>query len=388
MKKISSFVLAMLMFFVIGNAYAAPPFWVGSVYNDSLVGKVPNVMTFDWASSGSGNAQGGNSLALGKKFTFRYQSYLNGLNEPNGQTIVFPGLNVSFEYTAVAEIPMEVAAYDSVTRNYIFKTLPGGKFYIYHDGQPNAHVPSGLGFDDGDLAASCTIDADQYISLVFVTSTMAIGSTSLNGQVLSSDSNYLDSAPAIFSFRFESTVNFPPLDSKTSAFFSSRAGQGNLPTYNVTASDLALKVDASSKFGPTSTPPEITVTKTCTDAAAYGKPITFSAKIKNTGLEPLKDIICKDDPDVALIGVPTTLDLNQEVTVTGSYMPISVPSTDTLTCTGTGIYSDTTVSASNSATCTVNLTTDLTVEKRCVDAPKPGARSSLWPQSPIAVMNL
>ncbi|CAG1016682.1 partial Serine-aspartate repeat-containing protein F, partial [Anaerolineales bacterium] len=378
MKRQLILFLFTLMLFVISTAYAAsPPFWVGSVYNDSLATKVPNVMNFDWSSSGSGNAQGlapaGKTLTIGQTFTFRYQSYLFALNAPNGSEVTFPGLNSSFEYTLVAQMQMVVTAYDATTKNYIFKTLPGGQFFIYHDSQRNADVTTGFGFDDGTLAVSGTIDADQFISLVFLSSTTAVGSSQLNGQVLAVDSTYLDPAPPIVSFRFESTVNFPPLDSTTSAYFAGRAGEGNLQTYTVLTNDLALKVDASSKFGVTTAPPEISVTKTCTDAPAYGQPITFSAKVKNTGIEPLNNITCTDDPPTTLTGVPTSLDPGQEVTVTGSYMPTSVPSTDTLTCSGIGATSGTTVTASSSATCTVILSTDLTVEKRCVAAPQPGA---------------
>jgi len=365
--------LVVLMLFVVGAAYGQSTFWVGSVYNDELGAKVPEVMNFDWASSGSGNAQGGKSLALGQTFTFRYQSYLFRLNNAAGQVVDFPGLNTRFEYTAVAEIPMVVAAYDAASGSYIFKTLQGGRFYLYHDSQSNAVVSSGYGFDDGDLVVSVTIDADQFVSLVFTSPTQAIGSTILNGQVLSADAAYLEPAPPIVSFRFESTVNFPPLESATTAYFAGRAGQGNLATYQVTASDLALKVDASSKFMVSDLRPGISVAKTCADASAYGQPITFSAKVKNTGTEPLTNITCVDIPPAALTGVPSSLDPGQEVTVTGSYMPTSIPSTDTLTCSGTGATSGTIVSASSSATCTVNLMTDLTVEKQCVDAPQPGA---------------
>ncbi len=146
-----------LMLFVIGTAYAAQPtYWVGSVYNDTLGTKVPNVMNFDWSSSGSGNAEGigppGKALAPGQTFMFRYQSSLSALNAPDGQVITFPGLNTNFEYTIVAQIPMTVVSYDATNRLYFFKTLSGGKFFIYHDAQPNANVPSGSGFDDGELA--------------------------------------------------------------------------------------------------------------------------------------------------------------------------------------------------------------------------------------------
>ena len=50
-------------------------------------------------------------------------------------------------------------------------------------------------------------------------------------------------------------------------------------------------------------------------------------------------------------GVPTSLLSGQSVTISGSYIPTSNPSTDTITCRGTGEFTKIPVSASASATC-------------------------------------
>jgi hypothetical protein len=49
-------------------------------------------------------------------------------------------------------------------------------------------------------------------------------------------------------FSFEGTLNIPPLDSTTAAFFSGRGVEGNFSTFTVGADDLPFKVDGSSKF--------------------------------------------------------------------------------------------------------------------------------------------
>lgn len=254
MKKMR-WLLAWLVLFCLGltNAYGQQ-FWEGSVYNDTLATMVPGVVNFDWSSSGSGVAEGlapaGSPLVVGQEFTMRYQSYLVKLEDVAGQPINFPGLNTAFEYTVVAEIPQKIAAFiPGTTQISVFSTLPGGRFFIYHDSEPNNNVLSGLGFDDGDLVASGVIDAGVATSLTYISATnQAIGSTTLTGAVSYANPQFIDPALNIVSLRLETTVNFPPLESTTTNFFVSRPGEGNLDPYAVQTDDLLLKLDASSKF--------------------------------------------------------------------------------------------------------------------------------------------
>ena len=254
MKKMR-WLLAWLVLFCLGltNAYGQQ-FWEGSVYNDTLATMVPGVVNFDWSSSGSGVAEGlapaGSPLVVGQEFTMRYQSYLVKLEDVAGQPINFPGLNTAFEYTVVAEIPQKIAAFiPGTTQISVFSTLPGGRFFIYHDSEPNNNVLSGLGFDDGDLVASGVIDAGVATSLTYLSATnQAIGSTTLTGAVSYANPQFIDPALNIVSLRLETTVNFPPLESTTTNFFVSRPGEGNLDPYAVQTDDLLLKLDASSKF--------------------------------------------------------------------------------------------------------------------------------------------
>ena len=99
--------------------------------------------------------------------------------------------------------------------------------------------------------------------------------------------------------------------------------------------------------------PGITVAKSCTDASVFGQPINFSAVITNTGNETLNNITCSDDKAGTLIVPTPSLAPGASTTVTGSYVPTTSPSTNTLTCTGTGEISNLSVSNSSSATCKV-----------------------------------
>lgn len=115
-----------------GNAHGQQ-FWVGSVYNPTLGEFVHNVQVFDWASSGSGVAEGmgpaGSELAVGDEFLFRYQSFLVRFEDDQAFPVAFPGLNEDFEFTVVAQIPEVVQVYvPGANPTVIFSTLPGVSF--------------------------------------------------------------------------------------------------------------------------------------------------------------------------------------------------------------------------------------------------------------------
>ena len=101
--------------------------------------------------------------------------------------------------------------------------------------------------------------------------------------------------------------------------------------------------------GPSSA--SISLVKSCTDASGPGEPILFSATLANTGEDNIINITCEDVPPATLTGVPTTLLYGQSATITGSYVPTTNPSTDTITCNGTGQSTFIPVTASASATC-------------------------------------
>ena len=239
----------------IGTGHAET-FWTGTVF-DGTGGSISNVLNFDWSSSGSGAAQGvgptGSPLTPGQSFTFRYESYLFAITDPNGQTIPSPDLNSKFEFTVVAQFPEEVVSVTPASPTIstaTFKTLPGGVFYIYNDTHPNSNVPNGSGFDDGTLVAKGTIDPGQFSTFTSISSNgiTGIGSTILYGKVTYVNPAFLIPTN-ITGIRFEGTLNYPPLDSATGAFFAGRTGEGNLdPPYTVASNDLMLKVDGSSKF--------------------------------------------------------------------------------------------------------------------------------------------
>jgi hypothetical protein len=246
MKKLIFVMLLSLILFGIGTAQA--DFWTGSVWNNDTDAFVPNVMGFDWSSSGSGVAIGlgpfGTPFPDNTPFTFLYQAALVGLTDPIGQPIAFPGLNTTFEYTVAAIIPETGRLIDlgGGLIQGVFTTQLGGIWAIFNDEPDDAVVASGDGFVDGTLVASGTINPGQISTFLANTNTGdGIGSAILEGLVDFADPAFLDIASIILDFRFEGTLNYPPLDSTTTCFFCPGG-------YVIQPNDLPLKVDGSSKF--------------------------------------------------------------------------------------------------------------------------------------------
>lgn len=253
MKKITGLIAGLLL---IATTTCAQAFWTGSIYDNATDSMVSGVMGLDWSSSGSGLATGlgpaGTPLTTGTTFDFLYQASLVGVTGPTGQPVSLPGLSTAFEYTVVAKIPETVLfPATNIPGTNIFATTSGGTFAIYNQAAPNSNVAAGTGFNDGTLVASGTINANQ-ISTFTVTGAggIGIGSTVLEGLVLFVDPLFFNPASFIMDFRFEGTLNYPPLDSATVNFFDGNDGFAVTP---VTANDINFKVDGSSKF---STVPE------------------------------------------------------------------------------------------------------------------------------------
>ena len=245
--------LVLSLVFGLGTAYAVGYDWTGSV-NDGLDNWAHNVRTFDWAESGSGMADGYVNV-VDDDFTFKYQAFLVGLGDPNGNDVDFDGLNDLFEYTIVAEIPERVKSLTDIPGEGtlgVFEILPGSVWYMYHDDDPNADVPSGMGFDDGTLVASGSFALGETSSFLAESDVEGQGSINIEGWVNYVNEAYLtsDDIKLVFDIHFDSNLNIPEGTSATDAFFLGRAGEGNLdPNYFTGADDqLLFKVDASHTF--------------------------------------------------------------------------------------------------------------------------------------------
>ncbi|MBJ6723708.1 SdrD B-like domain-containing protein [Geomesophilobacter sediminis] len=112
------------------------------------------------------------------------------------------------------------------------------------------------------------------------------------------------------------------------------------------------------------TAPSLTLTESCSNASAPGQPIGISGLLTNTGNESLAGFNCTDSQGAVLTGVPTTLAPGASATLTGSYVPTSGTSTDTISCTASGSLSASAVSANSNATCGVNAQACVSIKKQ------------------------
>lgn len=240
--------------------------WVGSVTAPGEGGGgtdlvINNVQEFDWSSAGSGVAVGlanPANITVGKQFDFLYQARLNAMLDPNGNSVLTPGMNTNWEYTLVAKIREEIIDVNVADSTAKFKVIAPNSWFIYFDSVANSSTLTGVGFDDGTLAASGTWRLGDESSFdAVVPGGAGIGNFALNGLVTSVSSVYFDPAllpngdPFIVDIDFFGTLQRfaggTVGNSNTTSFFTNGSAT-DYPTYVVTVDDLLFKTDANSTF--------------------------------------------------------------------------------------------------------------------------------------------
>jgi exosortase sorting signal-containing protein len=120
------------------------------------------------------------------------------------------------------------------------------------------------------------------------------------------------------------------------------------------------------------TSPKLALTKACTAVlnAQGSATVSFTATLTNTGNENLNQITCADSPVVTLTGVPSSLAVGASAVITGSYSSTTPsPFSDTLSCSGKGVVSGTTVPIQQTASCSVTCSPSISVTKTCTNPP-------------------
>ncbi|WP_429885931.1 flocculation-associated PEP-CTERM protein PepA [Geoalkalibacter halelectricus] len=262
MKKIFA-ALTLVLMFSATSAMAFTMDWVGSVRSGPGEEWVDNVYEFDWSSAGSGAVvpTGDNPFSftnpeVGQTLDFLYQAQLVALTGPAGEVIGWPGLNTTFEVTFVAVLPEMITSVSPVPGDFSIEltTLGGGVWYMYIDHVRNAHVPSGMGFDDGHLIASGTWLPGYVTEFTATDIGEGIGSFQIGGLVNFADDDFIDpvyfpdGSQLLYDIMIGGTANQPAGTSTTSAFFGSRAGEGNLDVYAIEDVIQLFKVDGHHTF--------------------------------------------------------------------------------------------------------------------------------------------
>ncbi|GFO66918.1 hypothetical protein GMLC_04970 [Geomonas limicola] len=145
------------------------------------------------------------------------------------------------------------------------------------------------------------------------------------------------------------------------------AGSGSLDTVTCSATgalDQAGVSASSSASCGILTAPALTVTASCASAPVPGLPVTVSAVLTNAGNETLAGFSCTDSQGASLSGIPTLLLPGASATVTGSYLPASATSSETISCSARGTINGVTVSADSSTSCGTDGTVCIKVKKQ------------------------
>jgi hypothetical protein len=254
----------------LGLVFAASSAQAFTLQNGAGVTYASNVNSLDWNSTGSGVAKGianGVALTQGNPFNFLYQANLSSVN---GQTTgnfrgnldsTADGVandSSAFEFTIVAKLSeyVKTSSADPVNKTVsatfgLQNIVGANKVAIFYDTKANAFTSAGTGFDDGIMVALLTVDPATTLS-TFTTNVVTgsgLGSTKMTASIIESgdfiDQKYLKGLTNV-SFKFDSNLNLPALDSMTSSFHSGAGGNTALfPAYGVQPNDLVFKVDGA-----------------------------------------------------------------------------------------------------------------------------------------------
>ena len=275
------------------------------------------IRAFDWAP-GNSLAVSSVPLTVGDTFQLDYQATLADLIDPNSNSFVPPGLNSTYQITAVAsitEVVTSLNANGSVATFALAPTQsPNSFFEIYYNPAVVASDLAGTGFNVGTLILAASpnptlansgnfalalnggnpiiqpfdqFDAANYPGITTVTGT---GSATLDGNVSSVDPAFFETNLAQISFDTNNTTPF--LETDPSMLFVGSPGGGapnvtpNIGTINgVNGTDFQFQADANSAF--TTAPPTLATTPSPTSVTLGTTPVTlFDSAVLSAGFTP------------------------------------------------------------------------------------------------------
>jgi hypothetical protein len=223
---------------------------------DGVTSLQSNVYEFDWNSGSAGVAvgQGPFGSQLDSQFDFKYQSNLVAYNDQLTNSL--PGssdLNNKYEFTVVMDVVEKASSLGGGFPSTVTFAPISGLVQIYYDDFSTGvkqNAATGVGFDDGVKVAQFTVTGGNSSFTAF-SGTNGTGGTQYDFNVTSVadfvNANYIKGLlGGVTDFHFQSSQNFPP--SIIPAAYFANATDINLPQYNVTANDLALKIDGSNTF--------------------------------------------------------------------------------------------------------------------------------------------
>ena len=294
-----------------------------------------SIGSFDFAP-GNSLSTGALPLAVGKTIQLHYQAILEDVIDSSGSTVVPPGLNTTYQITAVASFTEVVTSLNATGAVATFALAPtqdpNSFFELYYNPAVVADNLAGTGFNVGTLILAGKPDPSVTNSGSFALALDATGNpviqpfdlfntndypgiqsvTGVGSALVSADVSSFDPAffiTPVIQLSFNTSTAIPFQTTNPSALFVGSPGGlppnviPNIGTINgVNGTDFQLQSDANNSFIAAS--PAIAIAKQTNGQTALtppgpivtvGSTVTWTYDVTNPGNEPLKNVTVTDD---------------------------------------------------------------------------------------------
>jgi hypothetical protein len=294
---------------------------------------VVSIETLDFAA-GSALAKNAVPTVVGSTFQLYFQATVVGALDSSGNSVNLPGLNTSYQLTAVSSFTEVVTDVNLAGASVTFALAPtqaaDSFFELYYNPSVVANNLAGTGFNQGSRilfgrpSASLPNSSNFALSLVQpsplppldsfdpdnypgISSVDGLGSSLLGANVVSLDASFFVSPVLQLSFNTNTSTPFDRTN--PSGLFVGNSG-GAAPTIvpnvgpvnGIVGPDIEFQADSNSTF--TLASPAIAAVK-ATDGVvaptapgpvvAVGDPVTWTYDVTSPGNEPLRNVTVVDD---------------------------------------------------------------------------------------------
>ena len=294
-----------------------------------------SVGSFDFAP---GNSLSVNSLplAVGKTIQLDYQAVLADVIDSQGQTVIPPGLNTTYQITAVASFTEVVTDASPTAVKFALAPTqsPNSFFELYYNPAVVANNLAGTGFNVGTLILAGKPDPSLTNSGNFVLATDASGNPVILPFDLFDTNNYpgIQSVTGVGSAQVSADVSsFDP------AFFITPVIQ---LSFNTSTTTPFRATDPSALFVglPGGVPPNVTP-NIGTINGVNGTDFQFSSDANNSFIAAPTTITTTPDPTTVTLSNAAPPPLNDTAVLSGGSSPTGTI-TFTLTYNGAVVYTD------------------------------------------------
>jgi uncharacterized repeat protein (TIGR01451 family) len=276
------------------------------------------VGAFDWAP-GNSLAVSSRPLTVGETFQLDYQARLADLIDPQGNSFVPPGLNTTYQITAVASITEVVTSSTPggtvATFGLAPTQSPNSFFEIYYNPAVVSNDLAGTGFNVGTLILTGSPDPTLPSSGNFALALNGSGNPIIEPFDLFNPVNYPGIQTVVGAGSAETNADVSTFDP---AFFKTPVAQLSFDTSDVTP---FLKTDPSMLFvgAPGGAPPNVTP-NIGTINGVNGTDFQFQSDANSSFTSPPPSLVTTPDLTGVTLGT-TTVALKDSAVLSGGYFP-------------------------------------------------------------------